>query len=128
MRMPRLGATQASGFVLLVLLISISAAVAWYATSRDSSASQHFNSCRTTSDGRVALRYTYGVGDKVNTSFVTRRSSVLVTLDIDRADGPQPAIALSGELRFQSSGPDKSVEHEDGTVIPCSKARTLETP
>ena len=126
MRMPRLGKTQ--GLVLLILLIIISAVVAWYAISRDSSASQHFDSCRTNTAGRVALRYTYGVGDKVTTSFATRKSSILVTLNIDRADGPQPAIALFGELRFQSSGPDKSVEHEDGSVIPCSKARTLETP
>lgn len=58
MRMPRLGKTQ--GFGLLILLITISAAVAWYAASRDTSASQRFESCRITADGGIALRYTYG--------------------------------------------------------------------
>ena len=126
MRMPTLGKTLGLGF--LIVLISVSAAVAWYATSRDSSANQHFEACRTATDGRVALRYAYGVGDEVTTSFASGKSSIVVTLKIDRASGVQPAVSLIGELRFQSSGPEKSVEHEDGMVVPCSKTRTLETP
>jgi len=76
----------------------------------------------------VALRYTYGVGDKVTASFVSRES-VVVTLHIERAPGPAPAIALFGELRFQSNGgSDKLFEYEDGTVLHCTEARSLTTP
>ena len=53
----------------------------------------------------------------------------MVTLNIDRAHGPAPAIALFGELRFQSStGSDTPVEDEDGRVVRCAKTPTIETP
>lgn len=122
---PRFRRAHAIGLILVIIMGS--AALAWYATTRDS-ASQHFDSCRFTADGQVSLRYTYGVGDQVTTSFVSRKDAIVVSLDIDRADGPQPAIALQGESRFQAGGVDQSVEHEDGTGIECSTARSGEAP
>ena len=124
MRARRPGKAQGIG-ILFVIIIGF-ATLAWYATSRDST-SQHFDFCRFTADGQVSLGYTYGIGDQVTTSFGSREGVILVSLDIDRADGPRPAIALHGESRFQASGGmDMPMEHEDGTAIECSKTRTLE--
>ena len=124
MRTHSLGKAQAIGLISVIIIGF--AALALYATSRDS-ASQHFDFCRFSADGRVSLGYTYGVGDQVTTSFGSREGAIVVSLDIDRADGPQPAIALHGESRFQASGGvDIPMKHEDGTAIECSETRALE--
>ena len=112
------------GVGLLVLTAAISA-MGWYAATH-APGHQHFDSCRALTDGTVILEYTYGVGDKVTASVEPTASAITVSLRGDRASGPQPAIALFGQLRFDSDGGlrGRPVKHPDGTILPCSDAST----
>jgi hypothetical protein len=82
----------------------------------------HFESCRMVGDDVIALRYVYGVGDSVTTSVEATSDAVVVSLHIRRASGVNPAIALSGELRYTVDGGlrDRPVKDVDGTALACA--------
>ncbi len=108
-----------------LVLATITSTAGWYAAAHPSS-DHHFESCEVLSDGTAILGYTYGVGDRITTSVQPTESAIIVSLDLERASGPQPGVALFGQLRFDPFGGlgERPVEHADGTVLPCTDGRS----
>ena len=117
MKMHRLGKRLGLGLLALTAAIT---ATGWYAATHESG-HQHFESCRVLNDGMLVLDYGYGAGDKVTASVDPRAPEITVSLQLDGDSGPNPAIALYGQLRFDTFGGlrGRPVKHMDGTVLPC---------
>jgi hypothetical protein len=90
--------------------------VGWYLSAHPGG--ERFESCHWDSDGLV-LGYAYGVGDTVSTMVHPAGDHVVAQLRIHRADGPQPAIALMGEARYQISVGPLPVEYPNGAELNC---------
>ncbi len=107
-------------FLGLLVLCTVVCAVGWYRATKPGS-QQHFSSCQIDSDGVMTLDYTYGAGDDVTTSVASTASGIKISLRLHRASGPVPAIALHGQVVFDTFGGlrDLPVMHEDGSVLTC---------
>ena len=118
--MRRLGMRVGLGLLILTAAIT---ATGWY-TATHGSGHQHFESCRVLNDGTLILDYAYGAGDKVTASVEPMASAITVSLGLDVPSGDRPAIALYGQLRFNTFGGlrGRPVKHTDGTVLPCRDA------
>jgi hypothetical protein len=106
----------------LLVLSTATSAVGWYDATRPRGGHQHFDACHELPDGTLVLDYTFGAGDKVTASVEPTASAFVASLHLEQvAGGPVPAIALHGQLRFDSFGGlrGRPVKYDDGTTLPC---------
>lgn len=118
MRLPRLAKSLAVTGLALSSMIS---ATGWYMAAHPRG-NHHFDSCSVDVNGTLVLHYTYGAGDTVTTSVAPNDRAIVVSLHLDTAPGPHPAIALHGETRFDTFGGlrNRQVKDADGTILPCA--------
>jgi len=90
--------------------------IGWYLSAHPGG--ERFESCHWEGT-QVVLGYTYGPGDTVSTMVHPYSDHVVAQLRVDRADGPQPAIALAGEARYPISGGPMSVQYPNGAELNC---------
>ncbi|QNN54709.1 hypothetical protein [Nocardioides mesophilus] len=118
MRLTRLAKPLAVTGLALSTIIN---ATGWYLAAH-SRGNHHFDSCSVDVDGTLVLRYTYGAGDKVTTLVAPNDQAIVVSLHLDTAPGPHPAIALHGETRVDTFGGlrNRQVKDADGTILACA--------
>ena len=90
--------------------------IGWYLSAHPGG--ERFESCHWEGES-VVLGYSYGVGDTVSTMVHPAGDHVVAQLRIDRADGAQPAMALTGEARYPVSGGPLPVEYPNGAELNC---------
>ena len=103
--------------VVVVLVVALGVtSIGWYLSAHPGGV--RFESCHWQGDDLV-LGYTYGSGDTVSTMVHPAGDHVVAQLRVDRADGAQPAIALSGEARYPVSGGPMRVRYPNGADMNC---------
>jgi hypothetical protein len=118
------GATRKTGGMRILQYVVIAllgvglvvTSIGWYLSAHPGG--ERFESCHWEADVLV-LGYSYGSGDTVSTMVHPEGDQVKAQLRIDRADGPQPAIALEGEAHYPISGGPMPVTYANGDELNC---------
>ena len=108
-------------YVLLGALVCglLATTAGWYLTAHEGS-EEAFESCRI-EEGYLVLGFAYGANYAVRPSMDIRGRDVVVALNVERGDGPAPAILLHGEARFMLLGGSDTIRYADGKVLDCSQ-------
>jgi hypothetical protein len=118
------GATRKTGGMRILQYVVIAllgvglvvTSVGWYLSAHPGG--ERFESCHWEGDALV-LGYTYGVGDTVSTMVHPEGDHVVAPLRIERAEGTQIALALTGEARYPVSRGPLPVEYPNGAELNC---------
>ena len=90
--------------------------IGWYLSAHPGG--ERFESCHWEGETLV-LGYIYGSGDTVSTMVHPDGDHVVAQLRIDRADGDQRAIGLTGEAHYPVDGGPHPVEYPNGAELNC---------
>jgi hypothetical protein len=90
--------------------------IGWYLSAH--AGGERFESCHW-EGSTVVLGYSYSSGDTVSTMVHPDGDHIVAQLLIDRADGPQPAIALEGEAHYPISVGPMPVTYANGNELNC---------
>jgi hypothetical protein len=101
------------GVLAIGLLVT---SVGWYLSAHPGG--ERFESCHWEGTTLV-LGYTYGPGDTVSTMVHPSGDHVVAQLRVDRAEGNQATVALTGEASYPVSSGPLPVRYPNGADLNC---------
>lgn len=103
---------------MVVLTVALAVTSGGWYLSANGGHEEEFASCRFEGNTLV-LTYLHGVRTRVEPSIDARGGDLVVSLRTRSGGGVQPAIALFGEVQFQSFSGPTTVRYPDGRVLDC---------